>query len=245
MTSQFFVRLISVLLVTGLLSACASDKPRTRAEKERAVTEQLSQIPTLDISSRLYSQALNLKSAGDCALAIPLFHRLSMRGEGFELAHYHLADCLFKTAPESATDTRWIEALLWMRRAADAGVPQAQGALAALYATGPDNARNLAEAAMWYQLFKNNPARKKPGFSSNLDRMDIIRIENALTGPALAEGEARAANFTRFHWSPPDQKPASGPAMRDEEKREDGGIELLSPDEKRPNRTPSLRSSRF
>lgn len=230
MPRQIFLHFIVGLLLTILISACASDQPRTRAEKEQAMTEQLSQIPTLDISSRLYSQALNLKSASNCAQAIPLFHQLSMRGEGFELAQYHLADCLFQTAPASATDTRWIEALLWMRRAAEAGVPQAQGVLATLYATGPANARDLAEAAMWYQLFTTNPARKKPGFSSNLDRADIIRIESALTRPALTEGKIRADNFRRFHWSPPGQKPvAPEPALRDEDGRNKGGIELLSP----------------
>lgn len=239
MTRQFFLTCSVLLLSAGLVSACASQGPQNRAEKERAVTERLSQIPTLDISSRLYSQALNLKSAGDCTAAIPLFYRLSMRGDGFELAQYHLADCQFKTAPKNATDTNWIEALLWMRRAADAGVPQAQGALAALYATGPANARDLAEAAMWFQLFNTNPARKKPGFSSNLDRAQIAEIESALTDSARVEGEKRASNFTRHHWSPPVRSSDSGRDGLKDDAREKGGIELLDPQNPRRDRSPN------
>lgn len=216
-----------VLLILGFLSACASDSPQKRAAQAQKTTQRLAQIPTVDISSRLYSQALDLKSDGDCDKAIPLFHRLAMRGQGFELAQYHLADCLLMTAPSSATDTSWLEALLWMRRAAEAGAPEAQGRLAALYAIGPENARNLVEAAMWYHLFQVNPARKKPGFSSRMSETEKTRIETAIGAKAMQDGKNRAANFSRIYWTPP-----GSPKAQDTTPRDDGGIELLNPREK-------------
>ncbi|WP_150002650.1 sel1 repeat family protein [Iodidimonas gelatinilytica] len=226
--SAFRFALLALSFVV-FLAGCTADGPRERQKKRAEMTERLSQIPTVDISSRLYSQALDLKAQNKCQEATPLFYQLSMRGDGFELAQYHLADCIFKAISQSATSTEWLDGLVWMRRAAEAGAPEAQGTLALIYATGPDGIRDLTEAAMWVTLFEKNPARKKPGFSSPISSTQLARINQALTSDARRAGEQRAENWKKILWPPVQGARPNAVAPRSE-----GGIQMLTPGDRPP-----------
>lgn len=217
-------RLLLAVLLIALVAGCSSG-PSSQSRRQGRTNAMLERIPTVDISSRQFSRAIDLKADGKCHEAAPLFYRMAIRGEGFELAQYHLADCLLRDAPQSAVNSAYLDALLWMRRAAEAGSPEAQAALAGLYAQGPSGIRNREEAAMWYALYDANPARKRPGFVP-IPRERADEIEAAIADSRQA-GEARASAWSKTIWTPPTgaMPPASeGPS------RQDGGIEMLTPD---------------
>lgn len=212
---------LMILLPVVLLAACSGSGNDARRSGRTAA--MLERIPTIDVSSRQFSRAIDLKAAGRCDEAIPLFYRMALRGEGFELAQYHLSDCQFRKATPSATDSDWLEALLWMRRAAEAGAPEAQGRLARVYAEAPDGLRDPVEAAMWWTLYEDNPARKRPGFIPPAEA-DAAYILPLIAG-SLPEGKARAAAFVKKIWNAP-----NGANPSADRPREEGGIEMLRPD---------------
>ncbi len=203
------MKTLAPMLVLLALAACASGG----GGRDRAVSakrfEQVRQIPTVDVSSRLYTQALAKKTAGDCAGAIPGFYELAQRGDGYELAQYHLADCLLRDAEPRLDSTDYLAALVWMRRAAEAGSPEAQGALALIYLEGPEGLRDPAEAAFWYELSLANPAAKRPG-TRPLDRDKRNRLEAALDPDLRAAARARVKSWHKTVWRAP--RPVRAPA---------------------------------
>lgn len=191
------------LCLTLLLAACAGgDAPRTPEERVEQLMA-MQEMPTVDVSARLYTQALELKAAGKCPAAIPPFYALASRGEGYELAQYHLGACLLAEAEPAITATGFLEALLWLRRSAEAGSPDAQGELARLYLEGPPAVRDLGEAALWYELYLVNPAAKRPGFSP-VPRAVAQRIEAALAEDVRAAARERARAWRKTVWQAPD-----------------------------------------
>ena len=193
----------SALLPAFLLAACAGgDAPRTPEERVEQLMA-MQELPTVDVSARLYTQALELKAAGNCAAAIPPFYNLASRGDGYELAQYHLAACLLEAAEPSIVSTDFLEGLLWLRRSAEAGSPEAQGELARLYLGGPPGVRDVREAALWYELHLANPAAKRPGFSP-LPRAVAQGIEAALPEDVRAAARERARSWRKTVWRAPD-----------------------------------------
>ncbi len=202
------VKTLAPMLCLLALAACASGGGGDDAASAKRF-EQVRRIPTVDVSSRLYTQALERKTAGDCAGAIPGFYELAQRGDGYELAQYHLADCLLRDAEPSLHSTAYLDAVVWMRRAAEAGSPEAQAALALIYLEGPEGLRDPAEAAFWYELARANPAAKRPG-ARPLDRDKRRRLEAALDPDLRAAARARVKSWRKTVWSAP--RPAASPA---------------------------------
>jgi len=192
-----------------LLAGMAVSLPLAAGAAELAVQEQGAQdrgqgpLAIIDISPRLYLRALELKASGNCEQAIPMFYRLAQRGEGFELAQFHLGECMMRAAEQTPSDTGFLTGLVWVRRAAEAGNPQAQATLALFYLGGPEALRDREEAALWFALFERNPARKRPAFSSPLSDSDREQIEAALGAELRAQAAERARNWTRSVWAPP------------------------------------------
>lgn len=192
------------LLLGLVLAGCAGgeDAPRTPEERVEQLMS-MQELPTVDVSARLYTQALELKATGNCTAAIPPFYSLASRGDGYELAQYHLATCLLGNAEPSMTSTDFLEGLLWLRRSAEAGAPDAQGELARLYVEGPPGMRNLAEAALWYELYLANPAAKRPGFSP-MPRAVTQRLDQALPDDLRAAARERTRGWRKTIWRAPD-----------------------------------------
>jgi len=185
--------------------ATAAEQRRPSGGGQREENGRRDPLQIIDISSGLYLRALELKASGNCAQSIPIFYRLARRGQGFELAQFHLGECLMRGAEQSAISTQFLSGLVWIRRAADAGAPQAQATLALFYLGGPESLRDRKEAALWFVLFESNPQRKKPGFSSPLSDEEVGRLEAAFSEDLRAEAEERARNWQRKVWTPPDE----------------------------------------
>jgi len=194
-------RHIGFLICILALGACSSDggNRRTRVPQGGALMQALQ---VMDVSSRAYSQAIQAKANGDCESAVPQLYGLALRGSGFELAQYHLADCLMRSVEHSAASTDYLEALVWMRRAAEAGSPEAQAALAAEYLDGAGDLQDRQQAARWYVLYRDNGAKNRPGFQSP-DRDTMRRLESAFSPGEIEAAESWTESFEVKSWRAP------------------------------------------
>ena len=123
--------------------------------------------PPQQSEDRVYGQALTLKRDGNCADAIPLLKRVAEIGHGYEIAQYHLGDCLLRQAA-AQVDTNRADmdnalALHWLLKAAHSNNADAQGKLVAVYLDGGVVAVDRVEAAKWYLLYMRNPIQVKVG----------------------------------------------------------------------------------
>jgi hypothetical protein len=144
-------------------------------------------------------RAEELRLAGKCQQAIPIYRRMVVRG-GFEIAQFHLGLCLLdvsKTEPDAqraaalrqeATDT--------IIKAANGGLANAQIQLVSLYLDGVGVAADPVEAGKWALIYHSNGSRfviHLPDISPELQ----ARLDGVLNGTSWAEAQSRANS-----WSP-------------------------------------------
>ncbi len=114
-----------------------------------------------------FSQALAFKNDGACDEAVPLFRRLADMGYGYEIAQFHLGDCLLMLAAAaddaSQAELHQFHALYWLLKAGNSNNADAQGRLAALYLDGEIVDQSRVDAAKWYLLYMRNPIQLKIG----------------------------------------------------------------------------------
>ena len=159
-------------------------------------------------SNANYAQGLDLKNAGNCKAAIEKLRPVANLGPGYENAQTALGACLLVVGmKDGETTADYLDGMMWLRRAADAGWPEAQGALAEVHFQGPAMLRNGVEAAYWLTLYQVNQGKIHIGFvpQKNADAM-----ERALSPADKAAGVERARLWRRQIWLPP-QQPAGGP----------------------------------
>ncbi len=216
-----FLRHIFIAAIAGIvLSACASG-PRDRGAGRGFNLNQA------------YATATELHARGKCREAAAIYFQVAMQGKGYEDAQYRLGECLIRLAGTADFSTDYLEGLVWLRRAAEAGWPEAQGALAVQYLEGPQNMRNPVEAAMWLNLYENNIGQKRLGFTP-LATASIDRLKTTLNAADRAEGDRLAQSWRPVVWKPIASIPAGGRASRDRERdefRQDG---RRRPDGQRP-----------
>jgi hypothetical protein len=162
-------------------------------------------------TNKMLEEGSRLQAAGKCNEAVSYFYHLAVMGQGFEIAQYHLAQCEMADSGSSGRSEKFLDGLLWMRRAAQAGYPEAQGALAVLYLEGPGWLRDPVEAAMWLSLYESNGRRRLVGFLP-LAPETIARLRGVLSESDLAEGRRRSEAWKPAPWNPPDTSliPQSG-----------------------------------
>ena len=120
------IRLLAAALVLGMaVTGCSSKPQRSPLPKDRNAVDRISDA---------YVRAVELQNQGDCAKASRLLYRVAMQGVGYEDAQRRLGECTIATA--NGEQTRYMDGIVWLRRAAEAGWPEAQGSLAYEYATG-------------------------------------------------------------------------------------------------------------
>ncbi len=163
-----------------------------------------------------YSQGLDLKNQGNCPAAILKLRPVANAGPGYENAQTALGTCLLNIgAKNGELSADYLDGLTWLRRAADAGWPEAQGALATAHAFGPTAIRNGEEAAYWFALYQTNPNKSRVGFTP-MAAADVDAVDKALTPAQKTAGEVRAAQWQRQVWLPPIQQPPAGPGAERE-----------------------------
>ena len=138
-------------LIVLLLTACASDGGRQHASKGSGGGRAG--------GGDLYSHAMALKRSGDCEAAERPLARLAAQGGGFEIAQFHLGDCLIHRSTEASGPGHELlvnQGLHWLELAANSGEPKAQARLVETYAA---NNGAVVQAATWYLVFQDNPKR--------------------------------------------------------------------------------------
>jgi TPR repeat protein len=154
---------------------------------------------TYEDTSDVEAQAEDLRLKGRCDLAVPILRRLSARA-GYEVARYHLGQCLLTLADAEhdathAADLRH-EGASWILRAASAGFAQAESMAVTLCLDGIGMEKDPVEAEKWALVYRHN------GMRSILNLPDIDsdvsdRLDAALTDTTRSQAEARAEA-----WSP-------------------------------------------
>lgn len=150
-----------------------------------------------------YIQAIALKDQGNCPGAIILLQPVAGLGPGYETAQTALGACLL-----AQDDTR-DEGVTWLTRAADAGWPEAQFALAQHYGAATP-ARDGTTAAYWLALFDNNPAQARVGFRAP-DPNVLRTLRASLSTTEKDAGAALASGWERKLWIPPTPPDDQGP----------------------------------
>lgn len=198
MLSRVAMTAIVLAFAAAIAGAGAQDAPR---KGER---------PGRFDANEAFITATGLQADGNCAEAVPLYYRLAFRGGGFEESQHRLGQCLILEAGNKIASTNYLEGLVWHRRAAEAGWPEAQASLMLVYLEGPESLRDALEAALWLALYKANPGRKQVGFKA-LPEDIMARLEARLSADDIAAGEKRARDWHISHWKPPQLAPRRRP----------------------------------
>jgi len=177
--------------------------------------------------NKIFTEAMDLKAKGDCAHAAVQLRRVVMMGPGYENAQTALGECLTQISEGAEATSDYLEGIVWLRRAADAGWPEAQGRLAQVYAFGPGAVRNSAEAAYWLALYDGNPGKLRVGFTA-LDVTALDTVKKALSAAEIADGARRATAWQRKVWLPPaiaeGAQPPGGIRARRERRQTNPGL---------------------
>jgi hypothetical protein len=144
-------------------------------------------------------RAEELRLAGKCQQAIPIYRRMVARG-GFEIAQFHLGLCLLdvgKAEPDAQRAAALKqEAANTILNAANGGLANAQIQLVSIYLDGVGVAADPIEAGKWALIYHANGSRfviHLPDISPELQ----ARLDGVLNGTSWAEAQSRANS-----WSP-------------------------------------------
>ncbi len=202
---------VAILLIAGLVTACSSSPgPRAGGPPSRG-----NGGPGIDQLNQAYLKGVDLHRSGNCSAAIRRLYPVAMAGAGFEDAQRHLGECLTSTAADN--QTQYLEGLLWLRRSAEAGWPEAQGALAVEYVEGP--VPDLREAALWLALYNRNPRRSRPAFTP-LPTEVLARLDAAIAEDLIQAGQKAADGFKIVVWKAPK---GLSPSRASNSRRPEGG----------------------
>ena len=214
--------------ILALLAVSACDGSRNARERDASVAiagidGRVTIIRPGQDTNAAYSEGLDLKNQGNCAAAALKLRPIAGMGPGYENAQTALGACLLEGSAKSLElSSDYLEGLTWLRRAADAGWPEAQGKLATAHAFGPATIRNGEEAAYWLTLYVANPSKSRIGFAP-LAETDVAAIATALTPAQKEVGARRAALWQRKVWLPQVQPPTASGAERGPSGREQRG----------------------
>ena len=160
-----------------------------------------------------YTEGVDFKNQGNCPAAVVKLRPVAGIGPGYENAQTALGACLLDVgAKASPPAPDYDEGLTWLKRAADAGWPEAQAALAQAYTFGPQTVRNGEEAGYWLALYETNPTKARVGYTA-MAAADVVPIQKALSAEDRARGAKRAVIWERKVWIPsaPPEGERTGP----------------------------------
>ena len=224
MRKQFAARSLAAFGIALLLAACGGgghgDQPDNPAMVERGFTGRNRVIRAGLDANRAYTEAVDMKARGDCKGAVQKLRPVANLGPGYENAQTALGQCLLELAGNSELSSDYLEGMTWLSRAADAGWPEAQIALAQTHALGPAVIRTGEEAAYWLALYEDNPEKSRVGFVPT-DPSAIDAIKARLSATDLAAGKSRAGQWKRKVWMP--ATPGNAPGLTTREMQQQNG----------------------
>ncbi|MEG9861315.1 MAG: hypothetical protein V6Z81_02240 [Parvularculales bacterium] len=146
--------------------------------------------------------------------AVENLRPIAQLGQGYELAQHTLGLSLMATSglnvdamhthPKRATlyeNPNFQEGIVWISRAANANLFQAQDTLIRLYAAGLGPDDNPLSAATWIEIYNENPIHRLLGIIPG-PQEEIKQIQAALPLDTRIAGIVRAREWLPRHWTP-------------------------------------------
>ncbi|HEY4343774.1 MAG TPA: hypothetical protein VGN05_05470 [Parvibaculum sp.] len=196
MTGRPTVRLaatLSILVVAAMFVASCNAGGGHRRDADGNLVPTAREI---DPASTFYSDTVEAAEKGDCANNIQPLTCFAYRGHGYEGAQTMLGQCLIRGGKDG-------DGVAWLKRAADAGWPDAQKALAQLYLDGKGVPQDNVTAGMWSNLYSRNPSLLSLGVQPDTTLADHVR--ETLTADERTEARRRSDVWAPAYWQPTDQ----------------------------------------
>ena len=184
--------ILALLAATSLaLAACGAGGEAHRRSDDGKV------LPTareLDPAGTRYSDTMDAANSGNCSPEIiSILTCYSYRGHGYEGAQTALGQCLIKNKKST-------QGMEWLMRAANAGWPDAQKALATIYLDGTTGATDLVQAGKWANLYRKNPSLLSLGVQP--DKKIGEKVQASLSQQQSLEASAMASEWVPQYWTP-------------------------------------------
>jgi len=174
-----------------LLAGCGAGG---EAPRRSAYGKVLPTARELDPAGTRYSDTMDAANSGDCSPEIiSVLTCYSYRGHGYEGAQTALGQCLIK-------DKKSTQGMQWLTRAADAGWPDAQKALATIYLDGSTGTTDPVQAGKWANLYRKNPSLLSLGVQP--DKKISEKVQASLSQTESLEARAMANDWTPQYWKP-------------------------------------------
>ncbi|MFE0753468.1 tetratricopeptide repeat protein [Inquilinus sp. NPDC058860] len=106
--------------------------------------------------------------------------------------------------PGHTVEDRRMDAIRWLLRSANQGLPRAQNRLAEIYAEGPASSKDAVKACAWFLL----AATAEPGARGQAARSGYQRAAAHLTAMQIAQAHRRASR-----WKPKIEAVETGPEV--------------------------------
>jgi len=188
------ITIMTLCLAALTITACTGGSATRQRDSEGRV------LPTLaeqDPTGTLYAKSISDARRGECdERTLDVLTCFSYRGHGYEGAQTALGQCLISTGNNA-------EGIDWVRRAAEAGWPDAQKLLAQMYLDGDVTTRDTVEAAKWAKLYSRNPALLSLGVQPDRDVTLVFR--DKITPSQNAAAESLVAEWSPRYWTPATQ----------------------------------------
>lgn len=184
------IAITSIGLGALLLAACSAGG----GHKRDADGNMIPTARELDPAGTLYAETVADAESGDCGgNTINVLTCFSYRGRGYEGAQTALGQCLVRTG-------KMTDGVVWLKRAANAGWPDAQKHLSELYSAGKGVEQSNVEAATWDDLYIKNPSLLSLGVQPDTSMAQHLR-ETANPDERAAARE-RADAWSPSYWQP-------------------------------------------
>ncbi|MGD1935392.1 MAG: hypothetical protein ACFB0Z_12965 [Candidatus Phaeomarinobacter sp.] len=178
------------------MKALAEDAPdprETGAETVRRRQQELEAKEGETLTGK-YWTPFELARAGRCDEAVADLKVLAERGRGYENAQHVFGLCLIETGNTQ-------DGKMWVRRAAEAGLADAQAShLRAYLADGTDYLAHDV-AAKWLHLYRTNPLRLAIGTEQALEPNELEGIQNKIPRADYLSGVQAARSWTPTFWT--------------------------------------------
>ena len=193
------VILIAVLLIATGIPAQAQ---RAGGGYGGIIPQTAKQLPPerRDAPTNTEGHAEDLRLAGRCDKAVPIFRNLIDSPQGFPITKYNLGLCLLDLA---AADSNAVQAAqlrqegaMWIVRAANGGFNRAQAKAVTLYLDGVGMKPDPVEAEKWALIYHRNGTRFALGLP-DIDSEIRDRLDAMLSDAQYAQAEARADAWVR------------------------------------------------
>lgn len=176
-------------------SALAQDSPPPRESGADAIRRrQVEHENEEGESTGRYWTPFELARDGRCDEALNDLRIMANRGRGYENAQHIYGLCLLETGDRE-------QGLIWISRAADAGLADAQATHVRLYEQDGTAYLSHQTAAMWLYLYENNPMRYRIGAEYALSPQVAEHARASIPRADYLAGINQARNWTPVFWS--------------------------------------------